>query len=87
VNCQQVSFVNDATSFKFVDPSDAEAFNWESTFTIIGWGDVRKVDMIRPSLQSPEDPDKLHIGFQAMHNPVPLYWLEVICAEMEVVEK
>lgn len=87
VNCQQVSFMNDATFFKFVDQSDSEAFNWEPVFTIIGWGDVRKVDIIRPSLQSPEDPDELHIGFQAMHNPVPVYWLEVICAEMEVVEK
>jgi hypothetical protein len=60
---------------------------WEPVSTIIGWGDVRKVDIIRPSLQSPEDPDKLHIGFQAMHNPMPVYWLEVVCAEMEVIEK
>ena len=86
INCREVSFVNDAASFKLVDKPDSEDFNRKPVITIIGWGDVRKVDTIRPSLQSPEDPDELHIGFQSMNNPAPVYWLEVICSEMEVVD-
>ena len=86
INCRHISFVNDATAFKLAIKPDPEGFNEQSVITIIGWGDVRKVDTIRPSLQSPEDPDELHIGFQSMNNSAPVYWLEVTCAEMEVVD-
>jgi hypothetical protein len=96
INCQQIFFMNDETFFKVEEQLDSESISREpqwglsskqSVVTIIGWGDVRTFDMIRPKLQSPEDSDVLHMGFQSMHNSTPVYWLEVICSEMEVLER
>ena len=78
-------FVNGAKGFKLACEPNIDDFSWEPVLTIIGWGDVREVDTIRSSLTSPEDSDELHVGFQAMHNQVPVYWLEVICSNIEVI--
>ncbi len=86
IGCRQVMFANDGKIFKPAYQEHPGDFSWEPVSTIIGWGDVREVDSIRSNLISPENSDELlHIGFQSMHNEAPIYWLEVICSDVEVI--